>query len=317
MGFIRHPLAADSVIDNRKACALQQFRHLFYRFAAPAVAAERRGLFVFKLQAPDQLQHAADRIGEPVIDGRRAHQDRFGLKHFRGNIALVFFGRVHQLDDHVRVSLPDAFRDTLCHTAGGLPHGIVHKGDLILLIIGRPLLIGLHDLHGIIPPDDAVAGADHVNRHVHGQDFLNLPGHHGAVGIQNVYVIFHGFAVHFMDVHFVIVQFFAGKMLAEAVIAEENIFSGHVGEHGVRPVQHGRFDENKFGVTQVQGVAGLYVHKVPVLMIVSPDNAFAFFGAVNGHIRNFPHQGRQGAAVIDLVVVHDHVIDLLQVDRFF
>ena len=120
-----------------------------------------------------------------------------------------------------------------------------------------------------------------------------------------------------MNVYFIVVQFFAGKMLAEAVVAEENIFSGHVGEHGVRPVQHGRFDENKFGVTQVQGVAGLYVHKVPVLMIVSPDNAFAFFGAVNGHIRNFPHQGRQGAAVIDLVVVHDHVIDLLQVDRFF
>ena len=120
-----------------------------------------------------------------------------------------------------------------------------------------------------------------------------------------------------MDVYFIVVQFFAGKMLAEAVVAEENIFPGHVGEHGVRPVQHGRFDENKFGVAQVQGVAGLYIHKIPVLMIVPADNAFAFFGAVNGHIRNLPHQGRQGAAVIDLVVVHDYVIDLLQVNRFF
>ena len=106
-------------------------------------------------------------------------------------------------------------------------------------------------------------------------------------------------------------------MLAEAVVAEQNVFAGHVGEHGVGPVKHGRFYKNQFAVAQVQGVPGLYVHKVPVLMVMAPDDALALFCAVDGHIGNFFHEGRQGAAMIDFIMVHDHVIDLLQVNGFF
>ena len=103
-------------------------------------------------------------------------------------------------------------------------------------------------------------------------------------------------------------------MLAEAVIGEEDVLSCQVGEHGVGPVEHGSFDEDQLACAQVQPVPGLDVDEVPVLVVVAADDFLALLGAVDGGVGDFPHQGRQGAAVVDFVVVHDDVVNGREVD---
>lgn len=74
-------------------------------------------------------------------------------------------------------------------------------------------------------------------------------------------------------------------MLTKTVVAEKDVFTGHIGEHRVRPVEHGGFDEDELAAAQIQGIAGLDVDEVPVLMIEAAQDGFPFLGAVNRRIR--------------------------------
>ncbi|MPN57381.1 hypothetical protein SDC9_205075 [bioreactor metagenome] len=58
-------------------------------------------------------------------------------------------------------------------------------------------------------------------------------------------------------------------MLAESVVAEQDVLTRHIGEHGIRPVKHGRLNKYQFASAQVQGIPGLYRHKVPVLVVMA------------------------------------------------
>ena len=103
-------------------------------------------------------------------------------------------------------------------------------------------------------------------------------------------------------------------MLAESVIAEEDVFTGHIGEHRIGPVQHRCFDEDELAASEVQRIAGLDIDEVPVLVIQAAQDGFPFLRAVNRRVRDFTHQGRQGAAVIVFIMVHDDIVDVLEVD---
>ena len=159
-----------------------------------------------------------------------------------------------------------------------------------------------------------MAGADHGYRHIHFQDFINLTGNHRTVQVQDVSIIFHSFLVQFGLVHAVVVHLFAGIVLAESVIAEEDIFAGHIGKHRIGPVQHRGFDEDELAASEIQRIAGFYIDEVPVLVIQTAQDGFPLFRAVNRCVRDFTHQGRQGTAVIVFIVIHDDIIDVIEVD---
>ena len=57
-------------------------------------------------------------------------------------------------------------------------------------------------------------------------------------------------------------------MLAECIIAEENIILCQIAEHGVRPMQHSGLNKQELLLPQAQSIPGLYLYKVPILMIM-------------------------------------------------
>ena len=123
--------------------------------------------------------------------------------------------------------------------------------------------------------------------------------------------------IEFCLVDAVVIHPFAGKMLTEAVITEEDIVTGHIGKHRIRPVEHGRFNEYQLTVAQIQGIARFDVDVIPILVIQPAKNGFAFLGTVNGNVGDFPHQSRQCPTVVIFIMIHDDVIDFIQVDFLF
>ena len=88
-GFVRGPLAAQSVVDDFKAGAVKKGSYLFDGLAAPSVASEGSGFLIPELQSADHLHDAAYGEQVTVIDGRRANEDGFGFEDFRDDIVFV------------------------------------------------------------------------------------------------------------------------------------------------------------------------------------------------------------------------------------
>ena len=168
-----------------------------------------------------------------------------------------------------------------------MPHSVVDDGNLVLLVGGRPLLVLFNNLHGVVFPDDTMAGAYHVDGQLHTKYFLNLPVDHGTVEVQDVGVVLFCLIEDVGREFAVVEERLAGKVLAEAIVGEEDALAVHIGEHGVGPVQHRCFDEGERNVAQWELVAGFHVDEVPVLMVVSSEDGFAFLRAVDGCARNF------------------------------
>ena len=49
---------------------------------------------------------------------------------------------------------------------------------------------------------------------------------------------------------------------------------------------------------------------------MATDDGLALGGAVDGRIRDFPHQVHEGSAVVNLVVAHYDIVDLVEVNLF-
>jgi len=153
-------------------------------------------------------------------------------------------GCVKQLDFDTWIGRLDSPGNGFCHFTGRLPHCVVDEGNLVFLVIGSPGLVGLDDLQGIVTPDHTVAGADQVNRQPQVQDFFDFAGDLAAEGRQDIGIVFQRLGHQFALVCQVIEQGFSCIMLAETIVAEQDVFAGHVGEHGVRPMQHRCFDKD-------------------------------------------------------------------------
>ena len=52
-------------------------------------------------------------------------------------------------------------------------------------------------------------------------------------------------------------------------------------------------------------------------MIVATDDGFTLGGAIDGRVRNLAHQVNEGTTVVDLVVAHDDVVNVLEVNLLF
>ena len=159
-----------------------------------------------------------------------------------------------------------------------------------------------------------MARADHADRQVQTQNLVNFFGDEFAERSENIGIIFQSLGKQLRLIHHVVIQRLGCVVLPKGVVAEKNVFSRHIGEHGVGPVKHLRFHKNQLAVSDLERVAGFHGHKVPVLMVVAFQNLCAVGRAVNRRIRNFTHQLRQSAAVVDLVVVHHNVIYAVQVN---
>ena len=103
-------------------------------------------------------------------------------------------------------------------------------------------------------------------------------------------------------------------MLAETVIAKEDVFTAHVTEHGVRPMEHGRLDKGERRLPEIEGIPRLDRYIFPILVVVAFQNFNAVRRAVDRRIRDLPHQGGQRTAVIHLVMLHDDRVDVLEID---
>ena len=76
-------------------------------------------------------------------------------------------------------------------------------------------------------------------------------------------------------------------------------------------MQHRRLDKGQRRIAELQRIAGLDIHIIPVLMIMSAKDGLALLRAINRTIRDLAHQCRQRAAVIGLIVLHDDCINFL------
>ena len=100
-------------------------------------------------------------------------------------------------------------------------------------------------------------------------------------------------------------------MLSESVVAEQYRVACEIGEHAVRPVEHRRFDKNQLlPVADIQSVPGLHGLEIPVLMVMPAKRLLSVTGAVDRNIRYSGHQFGKRAAMVDLRMVRNHVIDL-------
>ena len=109
---------------------------------------------------------------EAVAHRGGAHGDGLGAEHFCSHIVEVAFGQIKNLYGYRRILQLDAQSNPFSQFPGAVPHGVVDNGNLVFLIIRRPLDILLYDLQGVFPPDDPVAGGDHVDLQIQGKDLL-------------------------------------------------------------------------------------------------------------------------------------------------
>ena len=158
---------------------------------------------------------------------------------------------------------------------------------------------------------------DHLDGQVHAEHLLYLAGHHRAVEVEDVGVVFLCLVHHLVDVGCCVEERLGSVVLAEGIIGEQDVVAGHVGEHRVGPVEHRRLDEGQRVLADVERVTRLDVDIVPVLVIVTAQDGLTFLRAVDGRARNLAKQFRQCAAMVYLVVVHHDVVDVLQVDDLF
>ena len=125
--------------------------------------------------------------------------------------------------------------------------------------------------------------SDHSDGQVEFADFFEFLCQNGGKGVEDVGEVFHGFAVQETLVGFVVEQFFYGIVLAEGIHREEDVVAGHVRCHGIRPMEHTHFYENKlFAIADVEAVAGFDDVEIPAPFAVLAFNAADSVGRAIG-----------------------------------
>ena len=81
-------------------------------------------------------------------------------------------------------------------------------------------------------------------------------------------------------------------------------------------MQHRRFDKGQRGIAQWQRVTCLDVDKVPVLVVVTADDGLALGSAVDRCVGDFTHQINKSATVVNLVVAHHDIVNIVEVNLF-
>ncbi|MBA7616861.1 hypothetical protein ES703_24163 [subsurface metagenome] len=200
--------------------------------------------------------------------------------------------------------------------SGAIPHGIVENHHSFLRNLSRPLLILFHNLERVLPPDNTVTGRDHANRKVQCQHLFNLFRYHAAEGSEDVSIVFHRFLVELLLVDLIIKSEGIGIVLAEGVIGHEDIIPGQVGEHAVRPVEHGCLHKDELSLTDTDLISGLDCMEVPGLVVMS---LYALQPPLGDNHRSFggmAHHGRKSSGVVCLGMIGNHDVNPGRVDNF-
>jgi hypothetical protein len=111
----------------------------------------------------------------------------------------------------------DAFGQGFRHPARPVPHSIVQDRNLIFLPVRRPFQVGVHNLEGILPPDNAMTRTDHLDREIQSQDFLDFLLHKHAEGGQDIGIIFNRFLIEFGLIDQIVEAVLGGQLLSEGI----------------------------------------------------------------------------------------------------
>ena len=131
----------------------------------------------------------------------------------------------------------------------------------------------------------------------------------GPVGQHDVGVVLLGLAEELAAVHLIIEALGGGEVLAEAVVGEEDLVLGAVGDHVVGPVHHGRLNKGERAFADREGVARL--HALDLDAEVGAELVHAGRGArVDRGVGGVLLDHRDAARVVHLDVVGDDDLDL-------
>ncbi len=121
--------------------------------------------------------------------------------------------------------------------------------------------------------------------------------------------------VELFPVHLVVEMERRGVVLAERVVRHEDVVSGEVGEHAVRPMEHRRLDEDELVRADVDPVTGAHLSHLPILVVVPGDARRPLLGYDQLGVRRVLHDDGQRPRVVGLGVVGDDDVDLRRIDE--
>ena len=245
-----------------------------------------------------------------IIGGGGEHQ--VGIPEALGQ-NLVGGGHGHVVEGGFHAALPEMHGQQLGGVLGVAVHAGVGNEDPVLLRgVGGPVEILVNEVADVLPPDEAVEGADRLDGQSGG---LTQKGRDlGAVLAHDVAVVAPGLVqIIPVEVHLI------GKESAvhvaegaEGVGGEENAVGGVKGHHDLRPVDHGGFHEGKIVPSGGEHLAllGLY----PAALHIEGEELLhhGLGGGVADdlHVRVLLDHLGQGGGVVRLHVVDDHVVQM-------
>ncbi len=98
-------------------------------------------------------------------------------------------------------------------------------------------------------------------------------------------------------------------MLAEGIVRQQQAVLGDVGEHAIRPVQHGRLQEGERPVSQRDRVPGANDLSLPAVLEVLAEGIGATLAMDQRRLGRPGHHGRNGTRMVQLSMVGDDEVD--------
>ena len=221
--------------------------------------------------------------------------------------------QVDQLVLHADIVQPLA--DRLGHGSGGLPHGVVDDQRLAVALLVAPAAVGLDDPARVAAPDHPVVRGEHADGQLHlldlGEQFLDQR----RVKIEDVGIVLGGLVHEHTLFDLVVEPLAGGQVFAEGVAGEQDLVLLEVGEHGVRPVEHARFQETQGPLAQADLLPAADHVVGPVGLVEMLQQGLVPHLRADDLLRadGLDDLG-QTAGVVHLHVVDHQVVDLLRVD---
>ena len=290
--------------------ALQPFVHLVGRLPAPAVGAEGDELLPVPVQPPEIGEERRHRRHHVVVEGGGADGDVFRGHGVSDDVGIVAVMQVVQAG-LVSAGEEGVF-DRVRHRLGGVPHGVVHDGGGVVVLVRHPRFIEREDIGDMLRPDDPVAGADRgdLQPFQRGERLARLH----AVRLHDVRVILARLYIRLGQVALGVRALVGGVVLPEGVVGEEDLLGEHIRHHVVRPVHHRRGHEGQRAFSDGERFARLHAGIAEVAVVGGKVFHPRARGGIDGGVFGDALYIGERAAVVGLGMVGDNDVDLFGVD---